>query len=107
VREARHHRVHHASQGGYLDRNFGGVLIVRDRLFGSFVLETDRPVYGLTTNIDTYNPLRVATHEYVAIARDLKAAAGWRERAGRALGGPGWQPARPAATTTPVTEPVT
>ncbi|MGW5689545.1 sterol desaturase family protein [Streptomyces asiaticus] len=88
-----HHRVHHASQGGYLDRNFGGILIVWDRLFGSFVPETERPVYGLTKNIDTYNPLRVATHEYVAIARDIAAARDWRERAGRVFRGPGWQPA--------------
>ncbi|MET9296373.1 sterol desaturase family protein [Streptomyces sp. NPDC003077] len=87
-----HHRVHHASQGGYLDRNFGGILIVWDRMFGSFVPETERPVYGLTKNIDTFNPLRVATHEYVAIARDVRAADTWRERAGRVFRGPGWQP---------------
>ncbi|MCA6095404.1 sterol desaturase family protein [Streptomyces sp. SCA3-4] len=87
-----HHRVHHASQGGYLDRNFGGILIVWDRLFGSFVAERERPVYGLTKNIDTHNPLRVATHEYAAIGRDLKAAHTWRERAGRVFRGPGWKP---------------
>ncbi|QXE37528.1 sterol desaturase family protein [Streptomyces sp. GMY02] len=89
-----HHRVHHASQGGYLDRNFGGILIVWDRLFGSFVAETERPVYGLTKNIATYNPLRVATHEYAAIARDVRAARGWRERVGHVVRGPGWQPVR-------------
>ncbi|WP_255952691.1 sterol desaturase family protein [Streptomyces odontomachi] len=87
-----HHRVHHASQGGYLDRNFGGILILWDRIFGSFVPEVERPEFGLTKNISTYNPLKVATHEYVAIARDLKQAADWRERAGRFLRGPGWQP---------------
>jgi sterol desaturase/sphingolipid hydroxylase (fatty acid hydroxylase superfamily) len=98
-----HHRVHHASQGGYLDRNFGGILIVWDRLFHSFVPETDRPVYGLTKNIDTYNPLKVATHEYVAIAQDIRAASSWRERAGRVFRGPGWQPAAaPAGTAVPV-----
>ncbi|WP_073444942.1 sterol desaturase family protein [Streptomyces yunnanensis] len=89
-----HHRVHHASQGGYLDRNFGGILIIWDRMFGSFVPETDRPVYGLTKNIKTHNPLRVATHEYAAIARDIRAAESWGERAGRVFRGPGWQPAR-------------
>lgn len=101
-----HHRVHHASQGGYLDRNFGGILIVWDRLFGSWVAETDRPVYGLTKNIATYNPLWVATHEYAAIARDVRAATTWRERAGHLLRGPGWQPApiaRPAARASVVT----
>ncbi|MCX5383228.1 sterol desaturase family protein [Streptomyces sp. NBC_00083] len=93
-----HHRVHHASQGGYLDRNFGGILIVWDRMFGSFTTETERPVFGLTKNIATYNPLRVATHEYAAIARDVRAASTWGERAGRVFGGPGWQPRAAAAT---------
>ncbi|MEU6160372.1 sterol desaturase family protein [Streptomyces sp. NPDC047130] len=99
-----HHRVHHASQGGYLDRNFGGILIVWDRMFGSFTEETERPVYGLTKNIETYNPLRVATHEYAAIARDLRAARSWGERAGRLFRGPGWQPAPdvPATPAAPV-----
>ncbi|MEU5164327.1 sterol desaturase family protein [Streptomyces sp. NPDC020875] len=109
-----HHRVHHASQGGYLDRNFGGILIVWDRLFGSFAVEDERPVYGLTKNIDTYNPLRVATHEYAAIARDLRAADSWRERAGRLLRGPGRQPvpapsqtSGPSAASPPQGPPVT
>ncbi|MFI0899968.1 sterol desaturase family protein [Streptomyces sp. NPDC020983] len=88
-----HHRVHHASQGSYLDRNFGGILIVWDRLFGSFTAETERPVYGLTKNIATYNPLRVATHEYAALARDLAGATSWRDRLGHLVNGPGWAPA--------------
>jgi hypothetical protein len=63
-------------------------------------------VYGLTKNIDTYNPLKVATHEYVSIAKDLKAARDWRERAGRVFRGPGWgpAPAAPPALTTRTTE---
>lgn len=102
-----HHRVHHASQGGYLDRNFGGILIVWDRWFGSFTAETERPVFGLTKNIDTFNPLRVATHEYAAIARDVRAAGSWSERAGRVFRGPGWKPAEVTAgspTAAPVRE---
>ncbi|MFB9237140.1 sterol desaturase family protein [Plantactinospora siamensis] len=87
-----HHRVHHASQGGYLDRNFGGILIVWDRLFGSFAPERDRCVYGLTTNIGTYNPVRVAFHEYAAIGRDLRAAS-WRQWPGYLFRPPGWRPA--------------
>lgn len=88
-----HHRVHHASQGGYLDRNFGGIFIVWDRMFGTFAKEITRPVYGLTHNISTYNPLRVATHEYAAIARDLAAATTWRSRAAYLFRGPDWHPA--------------
>lgn len=93
-----HHRVHHASQGSYLDRNFGGILIVWDRLFGSFAPERERCVYGLTKNIQTYNPLRVAFHEYAAIARDVRAARAWRQRLDHLVRPPGWRPA-------PVTEP--
>jgi hypothetical protein len=64
-------------------------------------------VYGLTKNIDTYNPLKVATHEYVAIAKDLRRATGWRERTGRLFRGPGWQPAPAAAAGPAVPGPAT
>jgi sterol desaturase/sphingolipid hydroxylase (fatty acid hydroxylase superfamily) len=84
-----HHRVHHASQGSYLDRNFGGILIVWDRLFRSFRAEGERCRYGLTTNIDTHNPLRVAFHEYAAIGRDLRTARSVREWFGHVFGHPG------------------
>jgi sterol desaturase/sphingolipid hydroxylase (fatty acid hydroxylase superfamily) len=88
-----HHRVHHASQGSYLDRNFAGILIVWDRWFGSFEPEGERPLYGLTKNIDTHNPLRVAFHEYAAIARDLRSARSARAWLGYLFGHPGWRPA--------------
>ncbi|WP_436497264.1 sterol desaturase family protein [Actinokineospora sp. HUAS TT18] len=85
-----HHRVHHASNGSYLDRNFGGILIVWDRLFGTFEPEGERCEYGLTKNIDTFNPIRIAYHEYGSIAKDLALARTWPERAGFLLKGPGW-----------------
>jgi sterol desaturase/sphingolipid hydroxylase (fatty acid hydroxylase superfamily) len=88
-----HHRVHHASQGGYLDRNYGGILIIWDRMFGSFAPELERPRYGLTKNIETYNPVRVAFDEYGAIFRDVRHTAGWRNKLSRVFRGPGWQPA--------------
>ncbi|MFT3925922.1 MAG: sterol desaturase family protein [Myxococcales bacterium] len=69
-----HHRVHHASNVAYLDRNHGGILILWDRLFGTFAEERDDEpvVYGLTKNIDSYNPLTVAFHEWIALWRDLR-----------------------------------
>jgi sterol desaturase/sphingolipid hydroxylase (fatty acid hydroxylase superfamily) len=88
-----HHRVHHGSNDPYLDRNYGGILIVWDRLFRSFEPEGERVRFGLTANIETYNPLKVATHEYAAIWRDLRAASTWRARAGYVFGRPGWTPA--------------
>ncbi|MFE5813250.1 sterol desaturase family protein [Streptomyces sp. NPDC056479] len=87
-----HHRVHHGSNNVYLDRNYGGILIVWDRLFGTFEAEGERVVYGLTKNIDTYNPLRVAFHEYAATWRDVRTATRWRDRLGYAFGPPGWTP---------------
>src|SRR5687768_797955 len=87
-----HHRVHHGANQQYLDRNYGGILIVWDRLFGSFEPEGERVVYGLTTNIRTFNPVKVATHEFASIWRDVRRAATWRDRFGYLLRGPGWSP---------------
>ena len=87
-----HHRVHHGSDPEYLDRNYGGVFIIFDRLFGSFTPERHRPRYGLTKPIDTYNIWTLETHEYVSIARDVKAADTWRARLGYIFGPPGWTP---------------
>lgn len=87
-----HHRVHHASNVRYLDCNHGGVFILWDRLFGTFSEEKDfeRPVYGLTTNIRTFNPLKVATHEYSAILKDVKRAKKWSDKLKYIFYAPGW-----------------
>ncbi len=87
-----HHRVHHGSNVRYLDRNHGGVLIIWDRLFGTFSPERDDEpvVYGLTSNIGTDSIPVVATHEYVSIWRDLKRADNWRDRLRYLFLAPGW-----------------
>ncbi len=87
-----HHRVHHGSNAQYLDRNYGGILIVWDRLFGTFQAEDEPVVYGLTKNISTFNPVGIAFHEYAAIARDVRACRRWGDRVGVLLRGPGWRP---------------
>ena len=74
------------------------MFIVFDRLFHSFEPEREPVEYGLTKNIGTYNPLRVAVHEYAAIARDVRGADDWRARFGYMLRGPGWTPAAGSAT---------
>ena len=93
-----HHRAHHGTNARYLDKNYAGIFIIWDRLFGTFQeeLETDRPVYGLTKNLGTYNLLRIGFHEFAAIARDVRQARSWSERLGRGLGNPAWQPRAPA-----------
>ncbi|MGZ8335072.1 MAG: sterol desaturase family protein [Allosphingosinicella sp.] len=87
-----HHRVHHAVNPRYLDRNYAGVFIVWDRLFGTFEpeREDDRPVYGIVRQLGSFNLLWAAVHEWFGIARDLWSAPGWRNKAGYLLREPGW-----------------
>lgn len=68
-----HHRVHHATNPRYLDANFAGTLIIWDRLFGTFVeeLPEDMPRYGIVRNIGTFNPVRVAFHEWAGMMKDV------------------------------------
>ncbi len=97
-----HHRVHHGSNARYLDANYAGVFMIWDRLFGSFVPEqSEDPVrYGLVKNLATFNPIRIALHEYVSIIRDeLRPGLTWRERLGYLFGPPGWRSDGPGETT--------
>ena len=87
-----HHRVHHGAQQQYLDRNYGGILIIWDRLFGTFEPEGERVRYGLTKNLETHHPVEVATHEWKDVVRDVRGARTWRERLGYMFAGPGWSP---------------
>ncbi|QIM22350.1 sterol desaturase family protein [Phycicoccus sp. HDW14] len=85
-----HHRVHHGSNSRYLDRNHGSILIVWDKLFGTFEEEDEPVVYGLTKNIGTYNPAVIATHEWRDIGRDIAGSRTWGDRWSFLLRGPGW-----------------
>jgi len=87
-----HHRVHHAVNPRYLDRNYAGVFIVWDRMFGSFERERDddRPRYGIVRQLGSFNVLWAALHEWIGIARDLWTAPGWRNKAAYLLREPGW-----------------
>ncbi|HMI51239.1 MAG TPA: sterol desaturase family protein [Candidatus Saccharimonadales bacterium] len=88
-----HHRVHHGANANYIDRNHGGTLIIWDRLFGTFAAEdpADPPRFGLTKNLNSFNPLRIAFHEWIAIGRDLWRARGWRNKLRSVFGSPGWE----------------
>ncbi len=69
-----HHRVHHATNPQYLDRNHAGIFIIWDRIFGTFEPEVEKPVYGLTTNIHTFNPIKVAFLEWFGLFKDAFSA---------------------------------
>jgi sterol desaturase/sphingolipid hydroxylase (fatty acid hydroxylase superfamily) len=101
-----HHRVHHAINPRYLDRNFGGVLIVWDRLFGSFAQEitADPPRYGIVHQLETFNPLKIAFLEWLAILADLRTAGTWRERWLYLFRPPGWSADGSRATSRSIRE---
>ena len=65
-----HHRVHHATNPQYLDRNHAGIFIIWDKLFGSFEPEIEKPIYGLVKNIHTFNPIKIAFIEWIQLFKD-------------------------------------
>lgn len=85
-----HHRVHHATNLKYLDRNHAGILIIWDRMFGTFEPEQERPKYGLTKNVNTFNPIRIAFHEWVNLLKDLKRGRSIINAFKYLLNPPGW-----------------
>ncbi len=88
-----HHRVHHGRNPRYLDANYAGVFIIWDKMFGTYVPELDdeKPEYGLVHNVGTFNPLRVAFHEWVGIWKDAtQRGISMRHRVMYALAPPGW-----------------
>lgn len=85
-----HHRVHHASNVKYLDKNMGMLLIIWDKLFGTFEEENEKVVFGLTENIKTYHPLKMVFHEWINIANDLKKPSSFKAKLMYVFGPPGW-----------------
>jgi hypothetical protein len=87
-----HHRVHHGSNVRYLDRNHAGTLIIWDRMLGTFVPEAreEKVVYGLTKNIGSYNPVRIAFQEWMDLARDVGSAPDWGTKLRYVWAPPGW-----------------
>ena len=91
-----HHRVHHGINTQYIDRNYGGIFIFWDRLFGTFEEEDQAVEYGITHQLDTFNPFRIAFHEWRDMLRDAWRASDWRDRAGYLFRHPGWEPSSAA-----------
>ncbi|MBB6001789.1 sterol desaturase family protein [Arcicella rosea] len=85
-----HHRVHHGSDVKYLDKNYAGILIIWDRMFGTFIEEEERPTYGLTNNLKTYNPVKIAFSEWIDIAKDVWKAGSLKNAFNYIFAPPGW-----------------
>lgn len=87
-----HHRVHHGCDAKYLDRNYGGVLIVWDRLWNTFQVEEETPRYGLARDFNSRNPVKVWFSELPALISDLGSSKSLKEVFGYLLRAPGWKP---------------
>ena len=85
-----HHRVHHGSDILYLDKNNAGILIIWDRIFNTFQSEIFRPTYGLTKNVNTYNPIKIAFYEWINMAKDFKKSKNIHHVIGYMFNAPGW-----------------
>lgn len=88
------HRVHHGSNPIYLDKNYGGILIIWDRLFGTYQPETEKVNYGLTKPLGSVNPLTINFHETLNMVRDARKAGSLTEVFGHLFNRPGWSPAK-------------
>lgn len=86
------HRVHHAVNPGYLDRNYGAVLVIWDRMFGTFVEETEPCVYGTVKPLNSWNPLQAVGQVYGELFERARATPRWRDRVRVLFKSPGWAP---------------
>ncbi len=75
-----HHRVHHGVNEKYLDKNYAGVLIIWDKMFGSFVNEEEEPKYGIIKPLKSYNPLWINTHAWAEMYEAVRAERGFRNK---------------------------
>ena len=74
------HRVHHASNPEYIDKNLGGILVIYDQIFGTYVKETIPPVYGITHNIYSHDPKDVLFHEYKNVSKEISKIKGLKNK---------------------------
>jgi len=88
-----HHRVHHGRNPKYIDKNHAGTLIIWDRLFGTFQEEEERPTYGITKPINSWNAVWANFSHYSAMAQDLKRIPAWSDKFRYLFKKPGWLPA--------------
>lgn len=87
-----HHRVHHARNPKYIDKNHAGTLIVWDKLFGTFMREEERPTYGITKNLNSWNPVWANLAHYADIWHDFKRIPRWSDKLRFVFKKPGWLP---------------
>lgn len=89
------HRVHHGSNPEYIDKNYGNLFMIWDRMFGTYAEEIAPVRYGLISNINTNNPFKITFNVWLAMAKDIRSANSFKEAAGYIFAPPDWQPKAP------------
>jgi sterol desaturase/sphingolipid hydroxylase (fatty acid hydroxylase superfamily) len=87
-----HHRVHHGRDPKYIDKNHAGTLIIWDRMFGTFQQEEERPTYGITKPINSWNAVFANFSHYVEMGKDLQKIPSWADKVRYLFAKPGWLP---------------
>jgi alkylglycerol monooxygenase len=90
-----HHRVHHGVNEQYLDKNYGGILIIWDRMFGSYVDEIEKPRYGIIKPLNSFNPVWANLHAWVEMFQEMRQRRTWWEKLRCVWGPPGMTAATP------------
>ena len=88
-----HHRVHHGRNPKYIDKNHAGSLIIWDKMFGTFQPEEEKPTYGITKPINSWNPVFANISHYVEMSKDMKRIPSWSDKIKYMFMKPGWLPA--------------
>ena len=101
-----HHRVHHGSNVEYLDKNHGGILMIWDRLFGTYQDEIAKPQYGLTKSINSNNPFTITFYEWKKLWNDLRKATNFKDYLNYIFNAPGWSKDESSHTTRQLREQV-
>ena len=91
---ASNHRVHHAQNDNYIDKNYGGVFIIWDRMFGTYKEEDENeaPIYGIRGTLNTFNPIWANLHIYFSMAKDIWNAQNWKDKFLVPFARTGWKP---------------
>lgn len=87
-----HHRVHHGRDPKYIDKNHAGTLIIWDKMFGTFQEEEERPTYGITKPINSWNPVWANFSHYAEMAKEIKQIPVWKDKLRYVFAKPGWLP---------------
>ena len=89
-----HHRVHHGSNDCYIDKNFGNLLIIWDRMFGTFEKEDEPVIYGIKENVKTFNPIKITFMLWIKMYKDFQVSLGIKEKFLSFFGTLEWQPSK-------------